>query len=56
MKRQTMLVLAALGGVALSGGVAWAGTVTIPVPEPTSLSLLAAAIGGVAWAKFRRRK
>jgi hypothetical protein len=25
-------------------------------PEPTSLALMATAIGGLAWAKFRRRK
>jgi hypothetical protein len=25
-------------------------------PEPTSLALVAAGIGGLAWAKFRRRK
>ena len=27
----------------------------IGVPEPTCMALLAAAIGGVAWAKFRKR-
>ena len=47
------LVLAALSGVA------WAGDLEPPpsvAPEPTTLSLLAAGIGGLAWAKFRRRK
>ena len=56
MKQKTMLALAALAGIVLSGGVAWAGPSTTAVPEPTSLSLLAVAIGGAAWAKFRRRK
>ena len=27
----------------------------VEVPEPASMALLAAAIGGVAWAKFRKR-
>ncbi len=50
------VVLAALAGVVLTGGVAWAGPAATSVPEPTSLSLFAAAIGVAAWAKFRRRK
>jgi hypothetical protein len=36
---------------------AFAAPVAPPAaPEPTSMALLAAGIGGVAWAKFRRRK
>ncbi|MGH6827804.1 MAG: PEP-CTERM sorting domain-containing protein [Rhizomicrobium sp.] len=56
MKRQSLWILAAFAGVVLSGGVAWAGPVATSVPEPTSLSLFAAAIGVAAVAKFRRRK
>ena len=41
--------------VLLSTGQALAAA-PISVPEPSSLAVLAAAIGGVAWAKFRRRK
>ena len=57
-------LLSALVLVAMSG-VAWAitlcpdsfdGCPPPSVPEPTTLALLAAGIGGVAWAKFRRRK
>lgn len=54
MKRQSLWILAAVAGMVLSSGAAWAAPT--PVPEPTSLSLFAAAIGVAAWAKFRRRK
>jgi hypothetical protein len=49
------VALAGLALVLLSTGQALAG-VPISVPEPSSLAVLAAAVGGVAWAKFRRRK
>lgn len=49
-------VVVGLLATALSASAAYAGLNPIPVPEPTSLSLLAAAIAGVAWVKFRRRK
>ena len=47
----------ALAGVALvlaSTGQALAGVVS--VPEPSTLALIAAGIGAVAWVKFRHRK
>ena len=50
-----VILLSGLVLVALSG-VAWAGVPVITVPEPTSLAVLAAGIGGLAWVKFRRRK
>jgi branched-subunit amino acid ABC-type transport system permease component len=53
-----MTLLSGLVLVALSG-VAWAGIGPPPPsvgPEPTSLALLAAGLGGLAWVKFRRRK
>jgi PEP-CTERM motif-containing protein len=40
--------------VLLSAGHALAGT-PLPVPEPTSLALVAGAVAAVAWAKFRKR-
>jgi hypothetical protein len=47
--------LLALWTMALSGGIAWAGE-PAQIPEPTSLALLAAGLGGAALIKFRRRK
>ena len=41
--------------IAWSAGPAAAGT-SVPVPEPTSLALLAAGLGGAAIIKLRRRK
>ena len=43
-------------GFALVAMPAFAGAVPHPAPEPASMALLAAGIGGVAWAKFRKRK
>lgn len=45
----------ALWVIAWSAGPAAAGT-SGPVPEPTSLALLAAGLGGAAIIKLRRRK
>ena len=56
MRKDTVVLTLAVLAVWLSAGVAWAGIKTTSVPEPTSLALLATAIGGVAIAKFRRRK
>ena len=52
-KTYGMIAVVALGAL-LSAGAAWAGTTTTTVPEPTSLALLATAIGGVAIAKIGR--
>lgn len=46
----TIVVLAALPGVA------HAGLVAIPVPEPASMGLLAVGAGALALLKFRKRK
>jgi len=43
----------ALWVLATSPGVAWAG---VPVPEPSSLALMAVGVAGAALLKFRRRK
>ena len=52
-----MDTLAPAIAMALVAVPALAGSVAPPAaPEPTSMALLAAGIGGVAWAKFRRRK
>jgi len=40
---------------AIYSGSAWAGPGT-PMPEPSSLALLAVGLGGAALLKFRRRK
>ncbi len=43
-----LVAMPALAGGAVPGPVA--------TPEPASMALLAAGIGSVAWAKFRKRK
>ena len=44
-------------GFALLAVPALAGApAPVPTPEPASMALLAAGIGGAAWAKFRKRK
>ena len=43
--------------VVLTASQAWAGNaVPPPIPEPASLGLLAIGMGGVALARFRRRR
>ncbi len=46
--------LAGLALVLASTGQALAGVVS--VPEPSSLALIAAGVGAVAWIRFRHRK
>ena len=41
--------------VVLTASHAWAGGIA-PIPEPASMALLALGLGGVAAARFRRRK
>ena len=47
-----LLTLAAVL-VALAPGQAWA---SVPIPEPTSLTLLAVGLGGAALFRFGRRR
>ena len=49
-------LMGAAAALTLSAMPAFAGTVVVATPEPASMTLLAAGIGGVAWAKFRKRK
>ncbi|HXQ52901.1 MAG TPA: PEP-CTERM sorting domain-containing protein [Stellaceae bacterium] len=55
-KEHRFVLLSAALLLALSAGTAWAGVIAVAVPEPSSLALLATAIGGLAWKKFRGRK
>jgi hypothetical protein len=41
--------------LAASAGPALAGPAVIQIPEPSSLALIAAGAGVLAWVKFRRR-
>jgi hypothetical protein len=50
------VLLMGLAAVLLSSGTAFAGATPIPIPEPSSLALIAAGVAGVAWVRFRRRK
>ena len=51
-----LLTLAAVL-VALAPSLAWTGSnINHVAPEPTSLALLAVGLGGVALARFRRRR
>jgi PEP-CTERM motif len=54
MHRAIILVLTGISAVLLSGGAALAGVVE--VPEPASLSLMAAGIGVVAAVRYFRGK
>ena len=55
MHRKITLALTGISAVLLSGGAAFAA-VPIEVPEPASLSLMAAGIGVVAAVRYFRGK
>jgi hypothetical protein len=55
MNAMLSAILTACALVLLSTGYAAAGVPPTPVPEPTSLALIAAGAAAIAWAKFRRR-
>jgi PEP-CTERM motif-containing protein len=50
----SVLATAVLALVA-STGVSLAGPAVIQIPEPSSLALIAAGAGVLAWVKFRKR-
>ncbi len=50
-----MRILVAAFAICVSGP-AWAGIVVIPVPEPTSLALLAAGVAGAAVVRAVRKR
>lgn len=59
MRNLPLTALATLAAILATVAAASAGGPTgnpAPVPEPSSILLLAGAIGGLAWMKFRRRK
>lgn len=61
MFRQHIVRIAAVFGAVLWAGAAWAGPGGIggggvAVPEPATLGILAAGIGGLLIARSRRRK
>ena len=49
-------MLIGVAAVVLTAGSALAGPAVIQIPEPSSLALVAAGAGIVAWMKFRRRR
>lgn len=55
LHRKVILALTSVSAVLLSGGVAFAAA-PIEVPEPASLSLMAAGIGVVAAVRYFRKK
>jgi hypothetical protein len=55
MKVVMSAVLSGWSVLLLSSGQALAGPGIIQIPEPSSLALIAAGAGVVAWIKFRHR-
>jgi len=55
MKSFVSVLVAGASLALLSAGQAFAGATPLPIPEPSSLALLAGGAAVVAWAKFRRK-
>jgi len=55
IRTQFSTLTAAVAAIILTAGSALAGPAVIQIPEPSSLALIAAGAGVVAWVKFRRR-
>jgi len=54
VNRKIAIALAGVSALLLSGGAAFAGLNVIEVPEPASLSLMAAGIGTIAAVRYLR--
>ena len=55
MRTQFFVLAGALLALIASTGPSRAGPAVIQIPEPSSLALIAAGAGVLAWVKFRRR-
>jgi len=55
MRARFSVLAAAVLALAASAGPSLAGPGVIQIPEPSSLALIAAGVGVLAWVKFRRR-
>jgi hypothetical protein len=55
MRTHLSVVTTAVLALFASTGSSLAGPATIQIPEPSSLALIAAGAGVLAWVKFRRR-
>ena len=56
MNRGSVITLAGVATLLLSGGIALAGPAVTSVPEPASLTLMAGGVGLIAVVRYLRKK